>query len=312
MNRESAIAECGHLLRARGYEFTTPTPLTHQRILTRRAGETARDTRDVFGWSLPFEPDVLDVDCLALLRDADLVDELGNGLLKSRIRFSSLGTMLFAHSAFPTSGADAVFFGPDTYRFARAVREAVHGRQVRSVMDVGAGSGAGGLFCAQLLPDLEFVLLADINPEALAFCAANTALNRVSTAQVHGGDVLDGVDRRADLVISNPPYLVDAAARTYRHGGGHWGGEVSLRIVEQGLDHLSETGRLVVYTGAPVVGGRDMFLDRVVPLLSRRTRGFVYEEIDPDVFGEELERTPYDQVERIAAVLLMVNATDVL
>lgn len=219
--------------------------------------------------------------------------------------------MLFAHSGFPTSGADSVFFGPDTYRFARAVRDAVRGLQIRSVIDVGAGSGAGGLFCTQFLPDLEVVLLADINPQALALSAANAALNNVSAAQIHGGDVLEGVQLQADLVISNPPYLVDAAARTYRHGGGDWGGDLSVRIVEQGLDHLSETGRLVVYTGAPVVGGRDMFFNLVAPVLSRRTRDFVYEEIDPDVFGEELQRPPYDRAERIAAVLLVVDASDV-
>jgi hypothetical protein len=33
-----------------------------------------------------------------------------------------------------------------------------------------------------------------------------------------------------------------------------------------------------------------------------------YEEIDPDVFGEELEEEPYRNVERIAAVGAVIHA----
>jgi hypothetical protein len=38
--------------------------------------------------------------------------------------------------------------------------------------------------------------------------------------------------------------------------------------------------------------------------LERRLRGtnYDYRELDPDVFGEELARTPYRDVERIAVV----------
>src|SRR4028119_1702430 len=42
-----------------GYAFTTVTPATHARVLARRAGETACDLRDVFGWGLAFGPGLL-------------------------------------------------------------------------------------------------------------------------------------------------------------------------------------------------------------------------------------------------------------
>ena len=44
-----------------------------------------------------------------------------DGLMRSKVRFSSLGGSLYVHSAFPTSAAEAVFFGPDTYRFAALI-----------------------------------------------------------------------------------------------------------------------------------------------------------------------------------------------
>jgi hypothetical protein len=35
---------------------------------------------------------------------------------------------------------------------------------------------------------------------------------------------------------------------------------------------------------------------------------FTYEELDPDVFGEELENAPYDQADRIAVVGVTIEA----
>jgi hypothetical protein len=34
---------------------------------------------------------------------------------------------------------------------------------------------------------------------------------------------------------------------------------------------------------------------------------FTYEEIDPDVFGEELEYSPYDRADRIAVVGVTID-----
>lgn len=45
-----------------------------------------------------------------------------NGMYRSTIRVSTLYDHLFAHSAYPTLASDAVFFGPDTYRFASFLR----------------------------------------------------------------------------------------------------------------------------------------------------------------------------------------------
>jgi hypothetical protein len=41
--------------------------------------------------------------------------------------------------------------------------------------------------------------------------------------------------------------------------------------------------------------------------LEERDCDYTYEEIDPDVFGEELESAPYDRVDRIAAVALTIR-----
>jgi methylase of polypeptide subunit release factors len=248
---------------------------------------------------------------LALLEQAG---ELGgqDGRLCSKVRFSTLGGQLFVHSAFPTEAPDSVFFGPDTYRFARALRQAL--KDVRpvaplTIIDIGCGSGAGGLQAAEFLgaPMAADVILADINPKALRYSRINARLNGVANVRTVLSDVFDSINEGGDLIISNPPYLVDRSARLYRHGGGAFGFDLSLRIAERGIERLRPGGRLFLYTGTPVVDGVDQFLDALRPLLEARNCRYAYEEIDPDVFGEELAAAPYDRADRIAAVALTVD-----
>ena len=59
--------------------------------------------------------------------------------------------------------------------------------------------------------------------------------------------------------------------------------------------------------GTPIIDGVDMFQAGVAPLLKAHPYRSTYDEIDPDIFGEELERPAYAQTERIAAVLLNVT-----
>lgn len=304
MHRETqAIVELGRELRSAGYHFVTVTPETHRRVLARRVVPDdvwARSLRDVFGWSRPFARDVLPPRMFELLQEARALEVQGIGF-RSRLRFSSLGELLLAHSAFPTLDAESVFFGPDTYRFCRMLERWAPAAD--RAVDVGCGTGAGGL----MLPGVRQVVLSDINARALAFAEANAALagRQVSIVQ---SDVLSSVEGELSLVISNPPYLRDAARRTYRDGGGTYGEALSVRIVRESLDRLRE-GTLLIYTGAPIVNGQDQFFAAVQPYLEcgESTLDYDYEELDPDVFGEELDQPGYEHVERIAAVGLRVH-----
>ena len=114
-------------LHAGGYRFVTPTPLTHQRVLAHREGIPAATLHDIFGWSMAFEPAAIPPGLLALMDRAQVLDNRGRQLASS-VRVSSIGDDLFAHSAYPTTRDDAVFFGPDTYRFARFVQQSLRPR----------------------------------------------------------------------------------------------------------------------------------------------------------------------------------------
>jgi methylase of polypeptide subunit release factors len=308
--RDQALRALGSELRERGYRFVTPTPLTHRRVNERVRNRTAPTLQAVFGWSRPCRALDLPSRLVSLLAEAGELEASGERL-RSRVRFSTLADQLFVHSAFPTDQPDAVFFGPDTYRFARVIRQSLHDRPAppRKIIDLGCGSGAGGLLAASLLAGTgPQIVLTDINPRALRFSRVNAALNGIPNVETREGDLFAGTLGTFDLIVANPPYLVDPGERLYRHGGGELGFALSLRIVAEGIERLAPGGRLVLYTGTAIVDGTDRFLEALTGAIADRGFSFIYEEIDPDVFGEELEHPPYDRADRIAVVALTIDA----
>ncbi|VVO26122.1 methyltransferase [Pseudomonas fluorescens] len=302
-----ALLHLGRRLQADGYHFITGTPLTHQRVNTRAANQRAKSLRDVFGWSRPFTPGLLAADELQQMQQAGILEQR-DGLMFSSVRWSSLEGLLLVHSGFPTTASDAVFFGPDSYRFAQLIRSHLQHDYgaIRRAVDIGCGAGVGAILIGRARRDAE-VLAVDINPLALRMTAVNAALADVANVSVHSSDVLDGVVGEFDLIVANPPYMLDPAQRTYRDGGGAFGAELSLRIVEEALPRLAPGGSLVLYTGVAMVEGSDPFLQALRPWLTCAVYAWTYRELDPDVFGEELLTPGYQRVERIAVVALIVT-----
>jgi methylase of polypeptide subunit release factors len=301
-----ALVALGRELRSLGYRFTAVTPSTHRIVLDRPP--TATTLQSIFGWNIPFERADLPEPVFDLLVEAGEL-ESWNDRYKSNVRMATIDDLLFMHSAFPTDTPDAVFFGPDTYRFVRLVRGSLAGMMEtgpQRVVDIGCGSGAGGLYAAKLVGPGSGFVLADINRKALDYAAVNAATNDIGDVEIAHSDILDGIEGPIDVVLANPPYLVDEGERLYRHGGGRLGLCIAVRIAEQALARLTPGGRLILYTGTPIIRGADPFFDSVRPLLQLHAGQYVYEEIDPDVFGEELRLPAYLQADRIAAVGLTV------
>jgi SAM-dependent methyltransferase len=294
-----------HFLREQAYDFITVTPLSHARVLANRVGRPGNTLRDAFGWSLAFPASLLPAELLAVLLQAGVVLREGP-LYRSQARVSTFDGDLFAHSAFPTTAQDAVFFGPDTYRFLNLIRNHMPAASPDAplrIADVGCGSGAGGILAARLRVGAQ-VMLNDINPLALRYAAINAAAAGVAV-QTALGDALSATPGNFDVILSNPPYLEDESARAYRHGGGDLGRALSVKIASQALQRLLPGGRLILYTGVAIVDGVDHFLGQMEPFLGKAGCTYTYSEIDPDVFGEELDRPVYRDADRIAAVGLV-------
>jgi SAM-dependent methyltransferase len=306
---DDPILRLGRWLQQQGFSFVTPTPATHARVNARPGAGVAQSLRDIFGWSRPFSPALLPPPVLRWLEDGNVL-ESGDGLVRSKVRFSTLGDSLYVHSAYPTIDSDAVFFGPDTYRFAALIQRtlAASRAKVDRIVDIGCGTGAGGIVAAKTLQHAAAqLILTDINAAALRYARINAELAATPNTSFRQGDLFAVIDEPVDLIVANPPYLLDPGARLYRHGGGEMGSGLSTRIVVEGLPRLSAHGTLILYTGSPIVDGRDTFWESVAAAVQTVNVRCDYAELDPDVFGEELDVPAYAQVDRIAVVALVVT-----
>lgn len=293
MSADEALLDLLGLLKAADYRFIAVTPATHARVMARPCERPG--LRDIFGWSRPFREADLDRPLLECLERSAMLEH-GEGELRSLVRVASLDDNLFLHSAYPTDAADSVFFGPDTYRFVRAIRQHPESSSPQWIVDMGAGSGAG-LICAAR-PNARLTAV-DVNPLALRFAAINARAAGIRIETPQSSQMPEG----ADLIIANPPYIMDQAERAYRHGGRLFGGEIALNWACQAVERMASGGTMLLYTGASVVGGRAPLIEE----LRKLSADINIEEVDPDVFGEELDGPAYADVERIAVIIATIR-----
>jgi SAM-dependent methyltransferase len=301
-----ALVALGRSLAARAYRFTTVTPSTHRRVNGRAVNARASDLRGVFGWSRPFDRSLLDDELLDLMRVAGVLEEGDDGL-RAAVRVSSLGERLYFHSAYPSSDENAVFFGPDTSRFVAAIARHGFARPPARVVDVGCGAGPGAIELALRFAGAE-VVASDVNELALQLCTVNARLAGAGNVSACRSSLLDDLPGGFDLIVSNPPYIADSCNRTYRDGGASHGGALSVKLVQDALPRLRPGGELLLYTGIAMTGPEDWFQAAICDSLARWCVRSQYQELDPDIFGEQLDAAGYEDVERIAAVWLTAEA----
>jgi release factor glutamine methyltransferase len=109
---------------------------------------------------------------------------------------------------------------PETEHLVEALLDVPLGSRVH---DVGTGSGAIALALKHERPDLR-VSASDVSPDALAVARENAARLGLDVS-FSQGDLLDGVDPHVDVVVSNPPYVMDGdrtwmAPEVVRHEPG--------------------------------------------------------------------------------------------
>ncbi len=68
---------------------------------------------------------------------------------------------------------------------------------------------------------------------------------------------------------------------------------MSLAVVEAACERLAPCGTLLLYTSVAIVDGGNPFREATASLLDGAGMRWTYRELDPDVFGKELDTEAY-------------------
>jgi release factor glutamine methyltransferase len=135
--------------------------------------------------------------------------------------------------------------------------EVRRGKSTVRIVDIGTGSGCIALALARELPDAE-IHATDISSGALEIARANAArLQLKNRVQFHNADLLQGLERPFDVIVSNPPYVGESEAdevqlevREFEPRtavfAGHAGTEVIERLIPQAREALRPDGWLMM------------------------------------------------------------------
>lgn len=137
-------------------------------------------------------------------------------------------------------------------------------RPVRRALDLGTGSGVQALHLSR---HAESVTATDVSGRALAFAAANAALNGLSW-QLRQGSLLEPVaGEEFDLVVCNPPFIVGPGftaadtGYTYRDSG-FASDSVSRQLLQQLPGVLAEHGTAQLLANW-VIGPQESWQERL-------------------------------------------------
>ena len=136
----------------------------------------------------------------------------------------------------------------------------IDSERVRSVVDIGTGSGCIAIATALALPD-AIVDAADISDDALAVTRINIERHKVGDrVRAVQSDVFSALQgRRYDVIVTNPPYVgseeLAELPQEYhsepRLGlyGGDDGLDIVRRILAEAHEHLEPHGILITEVG---------------------------------------------------------------
>ncbi|MBI5915554.1 MAG: peptide chain release factor N(5)-glutamine methyltransferase [Bacteroidetes bacterium] len=217
-------------------------------------------------------------------------------------RLDSILQRLLAHEPVQYVMGQAVFYGlrfkvtPAVLIPRQETEESVHwvletakaNPAIRSILDIGTGSGCIPVSIKKKRPDLQLHAL-DVSTEALEIAAENAHANGTEV-QFHQVDILDKKAwktlPRFDLIVSNPPYVtqkerlilpknvIDFEPHLALFSGGNDAQRFVKKIADFGIRHLNPGGWLFLETN-------EFYVPRSAEILAKK--GYVEIETKKDL-----------------------------
>lgn len=98
-----------------------------------------------------------------------------------------------------------------------------------SVLDLGCGYGAIGLFLKAMHPHLQLTLV-DVNDRAVEYTKENAKLNHLEIEAIQSDLYSELADRTFDFIVTNPPIAA--------------GKKLNTALIEEAVNHLNPGGSL--------------------------------------------------------------------
>jgi methylase of polypeptide subunit release factors len=250
------------LLRASAVEQRFPPPRIVDAVQARAVHEALKSLldrnedrfRSLFLKAQPLKPDDTERPWMEALAAAGYVQPGAGGAFRPCVRVFFLDGLLIATDLLAHQDEDQVFSLMLEQVFlvrSMDVRKGEH------VLELCLGSGVNAIAASHC--GAARVVGVDINPRALAFAAANAAVNLSrergeAPVEMLQGNLFDPLspDDRFDLVLVNPPFEpVPPDTEYFLHShGGEDGLDVVRIILPQVQKWLHPGGRFEMYTGA--------------------------------------------------------------
>lgn len=226
-----------------------------------------------------FSPDAADRDAAVIARGVlgwSLADWLSHRHEESQpafvTRFDALVTRRATHEPVAYLLGTREFYGrdfivepgvlvprPETELLIDSALAWVRTAAVRTVVDVGAGTGCVAITLALEHPGLSIVA-TDCSPEALAIARRNAAALGAASVEWRLGDLLDRIQGPVDLIVSNPPYVPERDRASLQPDvrdfepalalfGGPDGLDVVRRLIPSAHARLAPGGALMMEVG---------------------------------------------------------------
>jgi methylase of polypeptide subunit release factors len=166
--------------------------------------------------------------------------EADGDLVRRRVALRPVQGLVIAHDgALPDGGtrSDHVLgVSGSTHTFARSMMRIPAER----TLDLGTGGGYLAMLAAA---HSRQVLGTDVNARAIAMARFNAQLNGIGNIELAAGDLYEPAgERRFDLILSNPPFVVSPEGGVKFRDSGLLGDEICERIIRGAPAHLAEGG----------------------------------------------------------------------
>ncbi len=123
---------------------------------------------------------------------------------------------------------------PETEEWVHNLIIFLKDKNIKSILDIGTGTGCIALALANALPEAQIVGV-DIAPEAVVLARKNQEHNNIQNSTFLLSNLFESITGVFDIIVSNPPYIAPKSYKTLSDTVKNWEDKNALVAKNNGL-----------------------------------------------------------------------------